>query len=97
VSDLARMRYNGLAANRAHDVLHYLRLVESTGDPSPRLIAKVEGAIATIKQGKQEGSGPRRFEQVTYEAVAKQMGWHRGGPGDHLAKALAVVSKEAAG
>lgn len=90
------MRYNGLAANRAHDVLYFLRLVEGTGDPSAGLVAEARAAIRAIERGEPTGyrGEYRRFERVTYETVAKRIGWHHGGPGDHLAKALAVVSNE---
>jgi hypothetical protein len=84
------MRYNGLAPNRAHDVLYFLRLVEGTGEPSIGLVSRVADTVARMEKG--EGLGPERtFPRVTYDEVARRIGWHRGGPGDHLAKALTLV------
>lgn len=93
MADASRMRYNGLAPNRAHDVLCYLRLVDGTGDPSASLLNEVRAAIRSIEQGEPTGyrGELRRFDRVSYDSVARRVGWHRGGPGDHLAKALAVL------
>ena len=93
---MSGMRYNGLAPNRAADVLHFLRVVDATGDPSPQLVAETKAAMAKLRAGERANpAASLRFEPLTYENIARRLGWHRGGPGDHLAKAIALCEVSA--
>lgn len=68
---------------RARDVLRHISLVDPYRDPDPEFVDQVRRVLNTK-------GGCGRYAR-TYEQVAKRIGWRRGGAGDILAKALALL------
>lgn len=68
---------------RARDVLRHIALIDLSGDPASEF-------VETVRQILNSPDGMGRYPR-TYEQVAKRVGWYRGGPGDLLAKAIALI------
>jgi hypothetical protein len=77
------MRYG--QPTRARDVLRHIAIVNLSGDPSPDFISRVQHVLTTP-----DSKG--RYARI-YADVARRVGWHEGGPGDLLRKALALVNE----
>lgn len=88
---------------RARDVLRYLSLVDLSGDPSSAMVACVLGRRERARAdrlghmlGAFPGARPKprpvTESGLTYGHYAQAVGgWHEGGPGDLLWKAIAVA------
>lgn len=85
---------------RPSEVLRYVALVELSGDPPAALVDRVirvrERGIGEVhwSGGPLAGGQVSRVMARTYDDYAKHIGWHEGGPGDLLRKALAVAEIE---
>lgn len=85
---------------RARDVLRYLALVDLSGDPSPTMVHCVASFRERVRRNGAEWRPtprntyvpPLTVDNLTYGHYCNAVGgWHEGGPGDRLRKAIALA------